>query len=336
MPNSRLQSLINNIINEAKNKNSKTKNISKSKTDEVKSQAKAVAKKTKSVSNSKVATKNVNSTSPSSTAKKANTTSKSKINAKKTRVASKAKTTTKKSGSTVSKVATKKASAVSRGATKKTSAVSKSKAPTKSNVDLKKPFVDIPEYYDLPYRYNQTVVKVLYQNPNTLFAYWDVSDEDIENFKKQFGENFLYITKPVLIVHNLTDNYSFEIEVNDFANNWYIHVDNAKCKYSVQLGRRPNQSNVIKNQKTNADTSFVNVSFSNTVEMPNDHILFYKDNQKIYFKNIKTNKVIEKVYKNDVYGSNVKSIYKNYDLSEEENRFDFNNPSSNVPTSNVM
>ena len=38
--------------------------------------------------------------------------------------------------------------------------------------------VEIVEYYDLPYRYNQTVVKVLAQTPNTLFVYWDISDDD--------------------------------------------------------------------------------------------------------------------------------------------------------------
>ena len=195
---------------------------------------------------------------------------------------------------------------------------------------------NIVEYYDLPYRYNQTVVKVLAQNPNTLFAYWDVSDEDIENLKKQYGENFLYITRPVLLVHNLTENYSFEIEIDDFANNWYIHVDNAKCEYSVELCRRPNQSDKIQNVITNKSTDFINISYSNTIEMPNDRILFFKDNQKIYFKNIKTNKITQKIYNSDKHGKKLKAIYSNYNLSENEDRFDFKNPSSQNPTSNVM
>ena len=84
-------------------------------------------------------------------------------------------------------------------------------------------FVDIPEYYDLPYKYEKTVVKVLYQNPNTLFVYWDISDDDINGFKKAYGDNFFYVTKPVLVIHNISDGYSFEIEVNDFANvNEYV------------------------------------------------------------------------------------------------------------------
>ena len=197
-------------------------------------------------------------------------------------------------------------------------------------------FVDIPEYYDLPYKYEKTVVKVLYQNPNTLFVYWDISDDDINGFKKAYGDNFFYVTKPVLVIHNITDGYSFEIEVNDFANNWYIHVSDAKCKYNVELGRRPSQSAKIENLAEHRMDDFINVSYSNTIEMPNDHILFFKNNDKIYFKNIKTNKVTEKIINLKRDSKNIKSIYDKYNLSDREDRFDFNNPSSQNPTSNVM
>ena len=202
--------------------------------------------------------------------------------------------------------------------------------------DENEKFVDIPEYYDLPYKYEKTVVKVLYQNPNTLFVYWDISDDDINGFKKAYGDNFFYVTKPVLVIHNITDGYSFEIEVNDFANNWYIHVSDAKCKYNVELGRRPSQSAKIENLAEHRMDDFINVSYSNTIEMPNDHILFFKNNDKIYFKNIKTNKVTEKIINLKRDSKNIKSIYDKYNLSDREDRFDFNNPSSQNPTSNVM
>lgn len=202
--------------------------------------------------------------------------------------------------------------------------------------DENEKFVDIPEYYDLPYKYEKTVVKVLYQNPNTLFVYWDISDDDINGFKKAYGDNFFYVTKPVLVIHNISDGYSFEIEVNDFANNWYIHVSDAKCKYNVELGRRPSQSAKIENLAEHRMDDFINVSYSNTIEMPNDHILFFKNNDKIYFKNIKTNKVTEKIINLKRDSKNIKSIYDKYNLSDREDRFDFNNPSSQNPTSNVM
>ena len=97
----------------------------------------------------------------------------------------------------------------------------------------------IAEYYDLPYRYNQTIVKLLYQTPTTLFIYWDISDEDREKYKETYGEDFFEKTKPVLIVHNETKGYSFEVEINDFANCWYLNVNDSKCKYKIELGRKP-------------------------------------------------------------------------------------------------
>ena len=46
-------------------------------------------------------------------------------------------------------------------------------------------------------------------------------------------------TKPVLVVHNETKGYSFEVEINDFANCWYLNVNDSKCKYKIELGRKP-------------------------------------------------------------------------------------------------
>lgn len=242
--------------------------------------------------------------------------------------------TTKTTRASKSSNTTKKTSKSS--TSKEKSKIKKSPKSTKKITKKSTKFVNIAEYYDLPYRYNQTVVKVLAQNPNTLFIYWDISDADIENFKKTYGDNFFNITKPVLVIHNVTDNYSFEVNINDFANNWYVHVDNTKCKYSVELGRRPNQSETIRNGINSKVTDFINISFSNTIEMPNDHILFLKTNDKIYFKNIKTNKITEKIFNEEKHSSNFKALYKDYELPENGNRFDFQNPSSQTPTSNVM
>ena len=47
---------------------------------------------------------------------------------------------------------------------------------TRKKKDTTKP--DIIEYYDLPFRYNQTTVKILAQTPTNLFIYWDISDAD--------------------------------------------------------------------------------------------------------------------------------------------------------------
>ncbi len=99
--------------------------------------------------------------------------------------------------------------------------------------------VSIVEYYDLPLTYNQTIVKILAQTPNMLFVYWDIADTDRKSFIEHYGNNFFKETKPVLIIHNETMNYSFEVEINDFANSWYLYINDADCKYSIELGRRP-------------------------------------------------------------------------------------------------
>ena len=47
----------------------------------------------------------------------------------------------------------------------------------------------IAEYYDLPYRYNQTVIKILAQTPHSIFIYWDISDSDKFEMKQKYGKN---------------------------------------------------------------------------------------------------------------------------------------------------
>ena len=43
-------------------------------------------------------------------------------------------------------------------------------------------------------------------------------------------DDFFEKTKPVLIINNQTMNYSFEIEINDFANCWYFNINDEKCE----------------------------------------------------------------------------------------------------------
>jgi hypothetical protein len=194
------------------------------------------------------------------------------------------------------------------------------------------------EYYDLPYMYNKTVVKVLAQNPTTLFVYWDVSDNDKILFESEYGKDFFTTTKPILIVHNLTYNYTYEVEINDFANNWYLTVTDSNSKYVIELARKridPNE--IFMNDGYDLNTlpqTFLRVSASNIIESPNDHILFFKNNQRISFINTVTNKITEKVInlKNDK--KDITAIYSHYSLDEDD-QFDFTNPSSTM-TSNVM
>lgn len=216
-----------------------------------------------------------------------------------------AKKTTAQSSLNKSKVSAKKAVKTSKKTTTKKNATPKAKnnlikktAKTKNKVKTsakkvatKKQPINIIESYDLPYRYNETIVKILYQTPNTLFVYWDIADSDRENYIKQYGENFFNITRPVLIIHNDTMHYNFEIPINDFANSWYLHINDSKCDYRVELGRRPNYYNkeVSKEIEEKIKTDYIYVSTSNEIESPNDHVLFStNENNTIKIRNVKT------------------------------------------------
>lgn len=254
----------------------------------------------------------------------------------------------------------------------KSSKIEKSKSRTSRTRNSSKKItktepVSIIEHYELPYRYNETIVKILYQTPNTLFVYWDISDKDRKKYLEQYGENFFEVTHPILIVHNDTYNYSFEIPINDFANSWYLRVNDSKCNYRVELGRKPNYipqpqikvSNVdepttdkkIETPKT-IDTNYIYISTSNLIELPNDHVLFKtNENNSIKFRNVKTKKEqnipLYDIIKNlpvaegseiplvskEILEGLYSAIYKNEDISFFEN---INNPSSGNPSSSSM
>ena len=287
---------------------------------------------TKNVSTKKVASNKANSTKSETTSKKTSSKAKNSTVKKATATKSKASSTVKKN-KTSSKVAKKSSNA-------KSSKIKKQKlsnSPKKiSSITLKKtinkkdyPFV--LEYYDLPYKYNKTVIKALAQNPNTLFVYWEISDEDINSLKQKYGENIFDITKPILIIHNLTDKYSFEVDINDFANNWYIHVNDSKCQYVIELVRRPKENNI-----NILSDNYLYITSSNMIEAPNDHVLFYDSEQyrEVRFKNIHTNKYTTRVIK--PFLKNIYELYGSLHLNKENGSFDFKNPSSQNPTSNLF
>ena len=310
---------------------SSTKNTSKS-------SSKKVSKKSLDISNGSNENEVVKKASVSRTSK--SNTSKKTSSSKKTesKAASKSKKATAKTAT--SKKSTSKTSASKKGSTSK-----KAKKSILNSVEDKETFLN-NEYYDLPYRYNQTVVKVLAQTPNNLFIYWDISDEDRENLKKQYGENFFETTYPVLIVYNDTLNYSFEVSINDFANSWYLHVNDSKSDYRIELGRRPidyykfNENVKTVNNKITNDINYIHISTSNEIESPNDRILFNKEQKMVYYRNVKTHQTTSKPITSLSFVQNMGKIYNIYELYKQiykeeniEDLYDLSNPSSGNPSS---
>lgn len=243
-------------------------------------------------------------------------------------VATKSKSVSK---SVIKKVATTKKSKTA--VSKKSSSNKKtpSKKQTKSsNKGKKSAPINNLEYYDLPYRYNETIVKILAQTPKTLFVYWDISDNDRENYIKQYGKDFFEKTKPVLIIHNVTMNYTFEIEINDFANCWYFNINDEKCEYSVELGRR---SRNFSENNIQVPNNYLYITSSNQIESPNGHVLFEKSQNVLFYKDVKTNKTFSKNIANVEFMKYFGRIYNIYDMykkiyKQEEFLQGPNNPTS--------
>lgn len=240
----------------------------------------------------------------------------------------------KKSTSTKSKTRKTKIVKVPSLATARKKSISK-----KTKKEEKKDFASVLEYYDLPYRYNETVVKILAQTPKILFVYWDLSDADREKYKEKYGEYFFNDTYPVLIVHNKTLNYSQEIEINDFANSWYIHLSDSRSEYYVELGRRFKEYAKRNPEMPHKEeiNSVIPVSSSNDLIMPNDHVLLEEIKPQVKYRNVKTN---EETFKNTtrILANNklidFYNLYKElYQVEDLSSFFTLSNPSSGNPTS---
>ncbi len=202
------------------------------------------------------------------------------------------------------------------------------------------------EYYDLPYRYNETVVKILAQTPKRMFVYWDISDNDREKYVKTFGEDFFYKTYPVLLLYNEDKKYVKEIPIDDFANSWYIDIQDPKTKYTIQLGRKFRDYSGIVNidMKKVLDnsiilhTDYLPIANSNILEIPNDHVLLEELPNFVVFRNVKTNQETTRDLKKfkAAFGNNygVKEFYEEYYKDEiSEGMFDMANPSSKLTSS---
>ena len=328
---------------EIENESKKINKSSTSKTTRSKTTSSKTTKATSKVATTKASTR----TTKSSAAKTSTRASKSAAGKP-------TKSSTSKSTKTASKsTASKKTKTVA--STKTSSSVKKASA--KKTQNSKK--VSIVEYYDLPYRYNQTVVKVLAQTPTNLFVYWDIADSDRENFKKEYGYDFFDKTRPVLIVHNETMNYAFEVDINDFANSWYLHVNDANCDYKIELGRKPIYNYVqrevgeLEQKDLNSDFNkypskpidkdYFYVTISNDIDAPNNHILaedYNKPINSVLIRNVKSNteytKNIDNLpiskYLNNLF--NIQDIYKKlFEENTIKDFYDLSNPSSGNPSS---
>ena len=288
-----------------------TSKIDKSTTNKAKKSSSSTSSIAKRTSTSTTTSGKAKKSSAKSTTE-ANSDAKSHMTTAKVSRTGKSTTTARKTSKANAKNTSKSGKTTKTGSSTKKKTTKNAKSAKVASADKKTFFTSSVEYYDLPYRYNETVVKILAQTPTMLFIYWDISDEDRQGFINTYGEDFFNKTKPVLIVTNKTMNYSFEVEINDFANSWYLHLNDVDCDYSVELGRRP----IEFNNNSNID-NYVYITTSNDMEMPNNRILFDKLGKTAFFKNVKNNFIEEKQISSISFIRNLGKIYSVYELYKE-------------------
>lgn len=108
----------------------------------------------------------------------------------------------------------------------------------------------------IPSGYGENRITLLTRDPHWLFAYWEISNNKLESFCKDFGQELWQKSTPVIKVTNVSKNEDFFIRINDFTDNWYIHVPDSNCMYIAELGRRV------------SDDLYINLASSNCVVTP--------------------------------------------------------------------
>jgi hypothetical protein len=104
-----------------------------------------------------------------------------------------------------------------------------------------------PRYFfntDIPDSYNETYMRAIPRDPQWLFAYWEISESTRKQVRSKIGEDAASSAKRVLRLIDITDiEYDgsnatcyCDIEINEFANNWYVQVPKSGRNYVLELG----------------------------------------------------------------------------------------------------
>jgi hypothetical protein len=118
---------------------------------------------------------------------------------------------------------------------------------------------------ELPTFYDQDKIILQVRDPRWLHAYWELREATIQGLKSKLGNDF-YGAKKVLRVYDVTNiifngsnaNRFFDLQINDFANSWYVDTVGPGRAWCVDLGL------IL------ADGRFITILRSNVVQTPLD------------------------------------------------------------------
>jgi hypothetical protein len=117
---------------------------------------------------------------------------------------------------------------------------------------------------EIPGTYNDTKIVLLVRDPFWIYTYWDIDNEKRNELNLHHGHN----KHMVLRVYDVTDvvfngfnaHSSFDLDINDFTNNWYIKLPAPNRSYCVDIA-------II-----NEHGEYVLIARSNTVQVPRDTV----------------------------------------------------------------
>ncbi|MEW6101637.1 MAG: DUF4912 domain-containing protein [Candidatus Omnitrophota bacterium] len=119
------------------------------------------------------------------------------------------------------------------------------------------------ELQELPAQYDRDALKLQVRDPWWIHAYWELRGQTLERFKKELGQDF-YSAKRILRLYDVSQiifngknaHRYFDIQINDYATNWYIDTKGPGKSWCVDLGLLL------------ADGRFITILRSNTVHTP--------------------------------------------------------------------
>lgn len=92
---------------------------------------------------------------------------------------------------------------------------------------------------EFPVHYDKTQVNLLVRDPEWLYAYWEITATAQTDFSREFGNSW-DISKPILRVYDVTGDEGskyYDIQIQDYADSWYIHVGKPNHTFFVDVGR---------------------------------------------------------------------------------------------------
>ncbi len=118
---------------------------------------------------------------------------------------------------------------------------------------------------ELPSQYGVDKMVLMVRDPWWLYTYWEIKQETVERLKSELKDEF-YKAKRTLRIYDISNiifngsnaNSFFDIEIHEFANNWYIDTAGPGRSWCVDLGLQL------------SDGRFITILRSNAVQTPLD------------------------------------------------------------------